>query len=327
MRMPKISWPRLRVPSEGFWIVAAIAACLVGREGALYLRQLHPGANEFSISQGGEGGDVRFALDRTDMGRHVQWVTSLPGASLEGLEVGQMGRLEGRKTFRLDRHVGSFLCEGEFRRGVGRGSYTFTPSASYLRELKELGYREPEEREWFQLAIADVPIEMLRAVRQAGLAADWHDAMDLQNHGYTAVELRAVTGAGYPGLSKDELVALKNHGVGAAMLAAVKRAGFDYRVSEIVALRNHGVTAEYLRDLASVEPKLSAEEMIQFHNHGLGARFVTASMAEGFRFAPGDWIRLHQDGVNGEYLANLKQAGFGHLEARQIIELHRHGIR
>ena len=69
--------------------------------------------------------------------------SNIPLAQLEGLTAEQLAGDGGPIQFRLRRDAGTFTFEGVLRRGVGAGTFSFTPDPGFPAELAKRGFARP----------------------------------------------------------------------------------------------------------------------------------------------------------------------------------------
>src|ERR1700730_2168198 len=89
---------------------------------------------------GAPAGDrVQLTLHRSDGHSNSTNSSGLPLNALRGLSRAQMESGASNVRFEIARDAGTLACEGYFRGGKGAGTFTFTPSASFVSEMRSLG--------------------------------------------------------------------------------------------------------------------------------------------------------------------------------------------
>lgn len=121
--------------------------------------------------------------------------------------------------FELRRDAGTFHFEGWFKQGNGSGHFTFSPSASFVTQLDQLGFGRPTPEQQFSMALTNVGSELIN-------------------------ELKA---QGYEKFTLEQLVKMGNHGVGLEYVQGLKSAGYNVKtIDYLIKMRDHGVTLRFI---------------------------------------------------------------------------------
>src|SRR5262249_46093209 len=83
---------------------------------------------------------------------HSSYSTTIDIDRTNGFPVAQYQTADGPVRFSLGRDAGTFIFEGIVRRGIGAGTYTFAPSATFPAELAKRGLGQPSPGEQRLLA-------------------------------------------------------------------------------------------------------------------------------------------------------------------------------
>ncbi|MDX6269425.1 MAG: hypothetical protein QOD28_648 [Acidobacteriota bacterium] len=107
---------------------------------------------------------------RYDMENHHSNTTrNVAPAELVGLTREQAMSAGGTQVkFQLQRDAGAFQCEGWFKNGKGSGHYVFAPNPTYVSELSRRGYDAPSDEQQFSMALHDVSLAFVEALRAEG---------------------------------------------------------------------------------------------------------------------------------------------------------------
>ena len=278
---------------------------------------------------------------------------------LEGLSPAVLAGGGGVVQFSLRRDAGTMAFEGTFRSGVGAGTYTFTPSASFSAELAKRGFAQPASTDQYMLARDDIGFAFLDELTAQGYArpdlaqlvqsalhgVDLDYLQDMgrlgyrlgfvqaliaqRDHGVSPQFVRELRAQGLTGLSSDDLLRARNHGVSAEYVRELGALGYqNLSLDELVRLRNNGVSAEYVRELEALGYRnLSRDEVIRLRNNGVSAEYVRELGALGYRnLSRDEVIRLRNHGVDAEYVRQLKTLGYDRLSIDELVDLRNRGV-
>ena len=191
---------------------------------------------------------MRYRESRTgDDGRRHEssWDTThgVEPDKLQGLAREQVFSAAGTNVrFELRRDAGAFVCEGWFKQGNGSGHFTFVPDRAFAAELSRRGVGNPEDRQLFSLARADVGLALLDEIKSQGYERPTLEQLvRVRDHGVTVEYVRELKGLGYTRLPVEDLVRLRDHGVTASFIRRVKERRSDTpAVEELINLRDRG---------------------------------------------------------------------------------------
>jgi beta-lactamase regulating signal transducer with metallopeptidase domain len=266
----------------------------------------------------------------------------------------------GPVQFSLPRDAGTFTVEGVIRNGVGAGTFTFTPSATFAVELVKRGFERPTALEQRAMAGADigfafldelaaqrythpahvaelvqaarhgVSLSYLRGMGQLGYRAGTLDALiDLANHGISPEFIRELAAEGLPRLSTDDVRRVRTSGIDPEYIRELRSLGYPkLSLDQLMQLRRHGVDPDYIRDLAGLGyQKLSLDTLVLLRNHGVDPEYIRELVALGYQKLPLDtYIQLRNHGVDAEYARELGTLGYSKLPLETLIDLRNHGI-
>ncbi|HET7436156.1 MAG TPA: hypothetical protein VFN10_15710 [Thermoanaerobaculia bacterium] len=156
--------------------------------------------------------------------------------------------------FSLRRDAGTVSFEGTFKRGDGAGHFTFTPNASYISQVRALGYTiEPrhsdrtQDDELFGHTIIGVSMPYLRDMKALFAAASLREMVNARAVGVTPEYVRDMRAM------RVEIRTIRD----ATNMCAV------------------GVTPEYVKQLAaSGYTNLTARELMRLAAVGVDAEFI-----------------------------------------------------
>ncbi len=300
----------------GALLVVLIAA---GQDSLLGTRQ------EWKLTGGTSPGMVHFIVESWKPGSHWSNGTDVRfddfrGLSRDTLEHG------GPARFEYVQDAGRLVCQGDFSRGRGSGSFRFEPDPKFPAELKALGYDTPDDEQQFSMLLTGVSLEFARGTRDAGLHASTRQLVELRIHGVSLDYIRDAGQAGYQNLSAQDFIDLRIHGVTTGFLRDLKSHGYNLYPRDIVELRIHGVTGDFIADLKAAGYDLSSSQIVDLGIHGVNSAYLRDLKNYGLQPHASDLVQLKIHGVSTDYLKGLKDAGYSGLFASEITDLAIHGV-
>ena len=300
------------------------------------------------------GDEVNLTLIRREGFITTSHTNTVPLSTLQGLERSDM--FGSVVAFRLHRDAGTLYFKGSFTLGVGSGPVTFQPDPHFAAELKEIGFRNVDEEQLFDLAMDNFRISTARDLRAAcDCVETLGDVVELSNHGVDGHYLRQVARLFPQRLRIAEVTQMKDHGVQISLMEALRSSGYrlppdsvielhDHGVSpsyiremsaqykgatdahDLIALHDHGVPADLVRQLRESGANASTSEIIQLHEHGTDADLVRAAKDAGLEGSTGAVIALHEHGVDPQYVREMSEALHTKVSANDLVRLHEHGV-
>ena len=268
-------------------IVLCLVPALMAQTTGQWLVEKHSDGAQLSFQYSGTGGDHYSS----------NWSNSDDPAKLG---IADVLKQQGHVAFDLVRPAGTFHCEGWMKDGKGSGHFTFAPNAQFSAELAKRGLGTPDERQSLRMAISNVGLSLVDA---------------LKNSGYT--------------FSLDAFVRAATHGVNEQYFSEMKSAGLKPEsLEELVRMRDHGITGEYVRELAKVGIKnLAAQEIVRMRDHGVTADYAKQLASAGLKGLDGDSMaRLRDHGVSADFAAEIKRNAYPDITSEQLVRLRDHGV-
>ena len=139
----------------------------------------------------------------------------------------------------------------------------------YIREARNIGYRDFTTRDYIDMKIHGVSTEFLRALKHAGYDIPSRQVIELKIHGIGNEYIRDLGTFGLKPRPED-LVQMKIHGIEPDFIHDTRQLGFNFATQDLIDLKIHGVSSDYLRNLkASGMRSLSAQQITQLKIHGV----------------------------------------------------------
>jgi len=212
--------------------------------------------------------------------------------------------------FRLVRDAGTLHFTGSFLHGDGVGRFTFEPNASYAATLHGLGVEasELDDERLFSLAIHDVSASFIREMQSLGYREDLNRYVAFRIHGATPQFVRELNALGYKP-DGEALVRFRIHGVSPEFIKGMKELGVrDLESDNLVKLRIHGASVDYVRELRDLGyPNLTADQIVQMRIHGVSTSYIRDLKSAGYAGIPVEKLvsmRIH--GIDAEFVRKTK---------------------
>ena len=152
----------------------------------------------------------------------------------------------------------------------------FDITPDYIREMRNLGFRDISHDELVSSRIHKVTPEYVRDMRAAGWDLSLDDYQSSRIHGATpefAAEMRKL---GYGNLDHDDLVSFRIHRVTPDFIEELAKLGYrNVPADKLVSMRIHRVTPAFIRELEQAGyVKVPIDKMISMRIHGIDAKFI-----------------------------------------------------
>ena len=184
-------------------------------------------------------------------------VPKFNGLSLESINGGGAD-----VKFALVRAAGVFAFDGHFANGKGAGHFSFTPDASFLRDMEQLGFGGFRDDEIVLFAAEDLTPANLRELKTMGYTINRKDLDEIAVFHITPSLVREYSSFGYPNLSLRDLVDLRVGNVDGAYIRALRDLGFDHiPAHDLADLGIQGVTPKYTREMKAMFPDITAKQL------------------------------------------------------------------
>jgi beta-lactamase regulating signal transducer with metallopeptidase domain len=262
--------------------------------------------------------------------RNSSYGTTVDVALINAVAPGQLGR-EGPVAFTIRRDAGTFAFEGIMRKGVGAGTFSFTPAPTFASELAKRGFGRPTALQQRRLAGADIGFAYLdELTRQEYRKPDLDELVRTGEHDVNLTYLRDMGQLGYRLGQLDRLIKMRDHDVSPQYvrgLAAQKLRGLS--AEDLIRARSHDVSPDYIGGLAAQGyASTDLDVLIRLRSHDVSAEYVRGLAAYGFRGIPLDTlVRLRNHDVSAAYVSGLSSLGYQRLAAEALIRLRSHDVQ
>jgi beta-lactamase regulating signal transducer with metallopeptidase domain len=276
---------------------------------------------------------------------------------LEGLAPALLSGPGGAAKFGIRRDAGVLMFEGTFHSGVGAGTYTFAPSASFPAELAKRGFARPTPADQYLLARGDIGfkfLDELTAQRYARpdlptLVRAAHHGVDLtfvremgalgyrlgtidalivqRDHGVSPQYIRELGAQGLGRLTADDLIRARDHGVSPQYVGELKALGYSgLSLDGLVGAREHGVSPEYVRDLNALGyQRVPLDVLIAARDHGISPEYVRDLRGLGYQLTIDELTKARDHGISAEYVRGFKAQGRAGLTLDELVAMRDRG--
>lgn len=243
---------------------------------------------------------VQLTLHRGDGRWNSTSSSSIGLANLRGVTRAQIDSNTGQTArFEIVRDAGTLSCEGYFKSGNGAGAFSFTENASFVAEMRSLGYDGLSSETLFSMAVHDIGPKYVRELHALGLDR----------------------------LSTDQLISMRIHNASPEYIRALRDLGYtSLDADQLVAMRIHGVTIEFVRDLKNLGYQPAADQLVSLRIHGATTEFVKQIKDLGYGPTLDQLVTMRIHGVTPEYIHDLRSRGMRNLSIDQLVSLKIHGI-
>jgi beta-lactamase regulating signal transducer with metallopeptidase domain len=140
--------------------------------------------------------------------------------------------------------------------------------------------------------------------------------------------IQELAGAGYSGISIDDLVQLKAVGVDADYIRAIANAGFGHPpVRELVELRAIGITPEYIAEMRERFSGVTTRQLTEMRSVGVTPEYIDEITNAGYpNLSSRQLVELRALGIDAAYIRKAADHGFHDLSIHKLVELKATGI-
>jgi hypothetical protein len=227
---------------------------------------------------------IQFNLNRQAGSDHNNFGQDFSLSDFQGLTREQMMGANTNVRFRLVREAGTFDFEGMFRDGRGAGTWTLTPSQSFIGEMRSRGFDNLSEEKLVASAMLDVRVKTVDDLKAAGFNhLSMEDVIKATIFKITPEYISEMKSLGYDNLDLEELVKGRIFKIDAAFAREVQEMGYERQPMEaLVKMRIFKITPEFLRDMkTSGLDNLSIEDLVKLRIFKIDSDFIARAKATG----------------------------------------------
>jgi hypothetical protein len=278
-------------------------------------------------------------------------------ADLKGLSPASITGAKGPAQFQLVRDAGTIAFDGAFDRGLGAGTFTFTPDANYQARMRNLGYSCIGSKQ-FEMAALDVSLAYATEFKDLGFGAECKDLVEGRIFNVNRQQVEELRALGYTNVPFKKLVELRIFKVDGAYIRSLRAQGMDLSLAKLVesrifeikpedrkayadlgythltqdeltAFKIHGVTPAYIRDMRDLGFKdLSPQKLQEFRIFGVGRAQIEDLKSVGYSdLTAQDLVNFKIHGVNSEFIKKVQKYGYQHPSADKLVQMKIMGIR
>jgi len=275
-----------------------------------------------------ERGDGRLQIEL--ISDHNQNSHPIERNAFTGLSAAQFeAGTETPADFRLVRDAGTLHFTGTLLHGDGAGRFTFEPNAAYAATLRSLGVDagDLDDEKLFSLAIHDVSASFIREMQSLGYREELSKYIAFRIHGASPQFVRDINALGYHP-DGDRLVAFRIHGVTPEFIRGIQALGYKPDAEELVTFRIHGVSPEFIEGMKELGVRdLEPHNLVALRIHGASVDYVRELRDLGYpNLSASELVAMRIHGVSPDYIRELKNAGYANIPVEKLVSMRIHGI-
>jgi len=276
------------------WIYLLVVAAFLGAITVVKTTAQTAVSGDWTASLNNEKGKIQLNFERrTQHGTKSQMGQSYDFAELQGLSSDQASG-SGPVKFSLVREAGRIDCEGNFQNGKGSGTFTFTPSSTFVSAMKSRGF--DFEQDASRNGERDLE-DRLFAATTLNVTTALADDLNSANFGKLQVEdlfkaaifkvdsnfMREMKASGFENMGMEELVKARIFKVDAEFARQVSQMGFEKEPFEsLVKMRIFKVTPEFIAEVRNEGiTNLTIEEAVKMQIFKIDSEFIRQAKADG----------------------------------------------
>jgi hypothetical protein len=238
-----------------------------------------PDSGSWSI-QSAKTSEIHFDLRIDTPTGTDEWGNDVPLDRFQRLSRADLASPGATVRFDVVRDAGTLECTGHAAYGTGGGTFRYVANPGYAAKLAELGVSAPTADEQRRMALADIPLSLVRTLHdnQYAIRAPL-ELIRLSEHGVTAQFVNGLTTLGVHSSSSEELIRLVDHGVTLDYVRALRALGYRISAAELVRLVDHGVTADFIGGIATRGYRPSTEQLVDMVDRGMSREDVKSGAA------------------------------------------------
>ncbi len=278
-------------------------------------------------------------------------------ADLKGLSAAAVTGTKAPAQFQLVRDAGTIAFDGSFDRGLGAGTFNFTPDANYQSRMRNLGYACVGSKQ-FEMAALDVSLAYATEFKDLGFGTECKELVEGRIFNVNRQQVDELRSLGYSNVPFKKLVELRIFKVDGPYIRSLRAQGYNLPLDKLVesrifevkpedrkayadlgytnltqddltAFKIHGVTPQYIREMRELGFKdLSPQKLQEFRIFGVGRAQIEDLKSVGYSdLTAQDLVNFKIHGVNSEFIKKVQKYGYQHPSPSKLVEMKIMGIR
>jgi hypothetical protein len=220
--------------------------------------------------------------NRTPIPDRIQLVFFLPRGGItsnsfafdpsvfRGLTPAQMASpVRAATRFEIVREAGTFVCEGYFEAGYGKGTYLFQPNSGFRSRMFALGLQDIEERQLLDMALHDVGPRLLAELRDTGVSVSTvSQLMSMRIQGVTGEYIREMLQI-FPSASSRDLVNMRVQAIWPDYVREMQQMYPSASIQDVINMKVQAIWPDYVRDMRQMYPSASIRDLINMKVQGI----------------------------------------------------------
>lgn len=245
-------------------------------------------------------------------------------AALTGLSAADANAASANVNFALNAPAGSIAFEGRFANGLGAGSFRFTPSDAFVREMDSLGYGGGfSDDKMLLFTMQSFSPQTIRDLRALGYTVDKQQLDEIAIFKVDANYAHELTGLGFDKPSIGEMVQLRIGRVDANFVREMRAFGFENltakKIAELGIMR---VTPQYIRELKGAGlTSITPQEAVNLKIGHITAASIAEYKRLGYDLTPDQLSEFGIHRVTPKFIEEQRAAGEKNLTPQRLIEL------
>jgi hypothetical protein len=148
---------------------------------------------------------------------------------------------------RMKAEAGEMRCVGTVHDAALRGTYSFTPNATFVKKMEAMGFDDQTPDRLQGYAMLDITTDWVKQMKDAGVTEmNSHNIMGLKALKVDPAYVTSMASAGYPELRAQKLTSMKAVGVSPEKVQAIKAMGYTPTQEELIQLSVFKIDAPFV---------------------------------------------------------------------------------
>jgi hypothetical protein len=245
-----------------------LSICFVAASILLRAADLQPRHENCAISLGEKAATFRLQMSeddchgRRDCGNNR---SDMPMSRFTGISLAEFGNNGAHLTATLAAEAGTLTCTGTVSDSELSGSAVFTPAASFVARMQEMGFTGFDSDKLLAYALLNVESGWARSLQQAGIKdLNIDNLIALRVFNVDPAYVHSITDLGYPLPTADNLVAMSSQGVNAEEVREIRAMGYQPNFDQLIQIRIFKITPDFIHRMQARGFKnLTLDKLVQ----------------------------------------------------------------